>query len=95
MKDVGQNPVALGRAGAGQGNRHAGQHAPHTPAKTGRYWPAGPLTHVAFPETPGLTSSSSDASGMTCDDSCYWCHGNEAGLIKPLPVRMIADIENV
>lgn len=32
---------------------------------------------------------------LTCDDSCYWCRGNESGLIKPLPVRMIADIENV
>jgi len=32
---------------------------------------------------------------LTCDDSCYWCHGNESGLIKPLPVRMIARIEIV
>jgi len=32
---------------------------------------------------------------LTCDDSCYWCHGNESGLIKPLLPRMIADIENV
>ena len=32
---------------------------------------------------------------LTCDDSCYWCHGNETGLIKPLPVQMIADIEDV
>ena len=32
---------------------------------------------------------------LTCDDSCYWCHGNESGLIKPLPPLMIAGIENV
>ena len=32
---------------------------------------------------------------LTCDDSCYWCHGNESGLIKPLPARMIAGIELV
>jgi hypothetical protein len=32
---------------------------------------------------------------LTCDDSCYWCHGNESGLIKTLPPQMIAGIENV
>jgi len=32
---------------------------------------------------------------LTCDDSCHWCRGNESGLIKQLPARMIADIENV
>lgn len=32
---------------------------------------------------------------LTCDDSCYLCHGNESGLIKPLPAWMITDIESV
>ena len=32
---------------------------------------------------------------LTCGDPCYWCHGNESGLIKPLPVQMIAAIDNV
>jgi hypothetical protein len=35
------------------------------------------------------------AEYLTCDESCQWCHGNESGLIKPLPVQMIAHIENV
>jgi len=30
---------------------------------------------------------------LTCDDSRYWCHGNESGPIKPLPLRMIAGTE--
>jgi hypothetical protein len=32
---------------------------------------------------------------LTCDDSCYLCHGNESGLILPLPAWMITDIESV
>jgi hypothetical protein len=32
---------------------------------------------------------------LTCDDSCEFCHGNESGLFKPLPTRMIATIESV
>ena len=32
---------------------------------------------------------------LTCDDSCELFHGQESGLIKLLPVQMIASIENV
>ena len=33
------------------------------------------------------------AEYLTCDDSCYWCQGNGSGLLKPLPARMIAEID--